>query len=78
MRNKGDHLSSHSCGRRQIHPPRNPDRLQKRLVMADDQQCAVAGPKAGFDRFGRIDVQMVGGFIEDQQSGRRRAQHAGE
>ncbi|MGY3624629.1 hypothetical protein ACVWWI_001560 [Bradyrhizobium sp. USDA 3686] len=62
-----------------IEPSGNPDRLQKRLIMTDDEQRAVIGPQARFDGFDGFDVQMIGRLVEDQQRRRHRsAQHAGK
>ena len=52
----------HNSSRRVI-----PISIEKRLVVADHQQCAVVGAKACLDRLDRLDVEMVGRLVEDQQ-----------
>jgi hypothetical protein len=53
---------------------------RKGLVVAHHQQRPVIGAKPGLDRLYRIDVEMVRGFVEDQerQAESRAAQYAGQ
>jgi hypothetical protein len=41
--------------------PRDPDRIEKRPVVADDQQGALIGAEAGFER---IEIEMAGRFVK--------------
>ena len=51
----------------QLQPPLYPDTLEKRLVMADDEQCPVIGAQPGLNRSNRVDIEMIGRLVEDQQ-----------
>jgi len=50
-------------------PLLDPDGIEKDRVMADDDQCAVVTGQGRFEQFDRLDVEMVGRLIEQQQVG---------
>ena len=51
----------------EIEPAGDPYRLQERLIMTDDEQRAVIGPQACFDRLDGLQVQMIGRLVQDQK-----------
>ena len=45
--------------------------------MADHKQCAVEPLQGAFQNLDRLDIEMVGRLVEDQQPGRLRAGEGG-
>ena len=47
-------------------PDTGTDRIQEVAVMADHQHCAAVGFQIGFQPVHRFQIQMVGGFVQNQ------------
>ena len=63
--------SSKSFNHSRWHAKRNYSRdangIEERPVMADDDQRAVISSQSGFHGLDGVDVEMIGGLVEDQQ-----------
>src|SRR5690606_13347674 len=77
-----DRIAGASPGRmrlRQHDPALDPDRLQESLVVAHHQERAVVAKQRVLQRLQRIEVEVVGWLVQDQQRWRLlAAQYAGE